>query len=217
MAYLDEITGAEAYNWNDEGIYQLEPSDHVQAGPGGVSNRQATELAKRTRNLHQRLAALVEGASTDFDTLAKIQAAIEALDFSDVNLDELRSELRGEVDENYDTMGKIVAYIDSLDYLPTFQGLSELTGNTIDWRGTPERFKELGTDTEVDASNFIPGKTIGMLASGNYQLTFTAKFKKIFGSSDFVPGALNYIQMKCVRNTTGNELIIYSIVQIVTA
>ena len=48
-------TGSENYDWNAEGVYQLEVTDPVQGGQGGIANRQATELAKRTRNLHGRL------------------------------------------------------------------------------------------------------------------------------------------------------------------
>jgi hypothetical protein len=47
--------GAENYDWNSEGVYQLEVTDRVQGGPGGVANRQAAELANRTRNLHGRV------------------------------------------------------------------------------------------------------------------------------------------------------------------
>lgn len=48
-------TGAENYDWVAGGVYQLEVTDPVQGGPGGIANRQAAELAKRTRNLHERL------------------------------------------------------------------------------------------------------------------------------------------------------------------
>ena len=47
--------GADNYDWNADGVYQLEVTDRVQGGPGGISNRQATELVKRTRNLHGRV------------------------------------------------------------------------------------------------------------------------------------------------------------------
>ena len=47
--------GADNYDWNADGVYQLEVTDPVQGGPGGIANRQATELAKRTRNLHGRV------------------------------------------------------------------------------------------------------------------------------------------------------------------
>ncbi len=36
-------------------IYQLEESDPVQAGPGGIDNRQAEELGKRTSYLKQKI------------------------------------------------------------------------------------------------------------------------------------------------------------------
>lgn len=45
--------GSENYDW-DGGVYQLEVTDRVQAGPEGISNLQASVLAKRTRNLHLR-------------------------------------------------------------------------------------------------------------------------------------------------------------------
>ncbi len=48
-------TGAENYDWVEGGVYQLEVTDPVQGGPGGIANRQASELAQRTRNLHERL------------------------------------------------------------------------------------------------------------------------------------------------------------------
>lgn len=41
---------SEQENWID-GIYQLEVSDRVAAGPGGISNRQAEQLASRTAYL----------------------------------------------------------------------------------------------------------------------------------------------------------------------
>lgn len=46
-------TDSENYDWSG-GVYQLEVTDRVQAGPEGISNLQASVLAKRTRNLHQR-------------------------------------------------------------------------------------------------------------------------------------------------------------------
>lgn len=47
--------GADNYDWNADGVYQLEVTDPVQGGSGGIANRQATELVKRTRNLHGRV------------------------------------------------------------------------------------------------------------------------------------------------------------------
>ncbi|RNM01429.1 phage tail protein [Dickeya undicola] len=48
MAELTEKT-----EWVD-GIYQLETSDPVMGGPGGISNRQANQLANRTAYLKQQ-------------------------------------------------------------------------------------------------------------------------------------------------------------------
>ena len=66
MANLDE-TGAAGYNWEEEGVYQLEITDRVQAGAGGIANRQASELANRTRNLHDRLSS-AEVNKADLDS-----------------------------------------------------------------------------------------------------------------------------------------------------
>ncbi|MFP1896247.1 hypothetical protein ACLEEJ_13110 [Lonsdalea quercina] len=52
----------EKAEWTD-GIYQLETSDPVVGGPGGISNRQAQELAYRTLYLKNNQ----EATSTDFE------------------------------------------------------------------------------------------------------------------------------------------------------
>lgn len=53
------------YDWENEGVYQIEATDYVEGGPEGVSNRQAKELTRRTRNLHVRMAT----AEGEIDTL----------------------------------------------------------------------------------------------------------------------------------------------------
>ncbi len=209
MAFVDDITGAEAYNWGEAGVYQLEESDPVQGGADGIANRQARELATRTRNLHNRLVAILGNVGADFNSLEKIQAAIEALDFSDVNLDELRNELRGGVAAAYDTMAKIITYVNGLSYLPTFAGTSVQAGSTINWSGTPERTIELTADTLFDASNLLAGKTIGMKVTGAFVATFASKFKKAAGSRAHSTSRVNYYQMKCINATPGSEMILY--------
>ncbi|AXW85566.1 hypothetical protein AU509_17225 [Lonsdalea britannica] len=57
---MAELT--EKAEWTD-GIYQLETSDPVVGGPGGISNRQAQELAYRTRYLKDNLDATSAGLS----------------------------------------------------------------------------------------------------------------------------------------------------------
>jgi hypothetical protein len=54
MANLDE-SAAVGYDWGAEGVYRIEKSDPVEGGPDGISNRQAEQLARRTRNLHERV------------------------------------------------------------------------------------------------------------------------------------------------------------------
>ena len=51
-----------------EPIYELETTDPVQGGPGGVSNTQAQQLANRTRYLYDQLnsAGLIGGESTEY-------------------------------------------------------------------------------------------------------------------------------------------------------
>jgi len=49
----------ESSDW-EEGIYQLEATDPVRGGPGGISNRQATQLSNRTRFLKEQYGALEE-------------------------------------------------------------------------------------------------------------------------------------------------------------
>jgi dihydrodipicolinate synthase/N-acetylneuraminate lyase len=228
MAFVDENTGAEAYNWETDGVYLIEELDPVQGGVGGIANAQALALAKRTRNLHARLLLIVQsitnligGADEAYNTLGKIQDAIEALDFDQVNLEELKAELRGGVDASLDTMKKIVDYVNALEIsfndlsdLPEFQGRAELSGSAIDWLGKPERFKVLSADTELSATNLIVGKTIGLLLTGNFTTTFTSAFEKVPGSPAVVAGSKNYVQMKCIDNSTGSEKIIYSVMQL---
>jgi len=138
------------------------------------------------------------------------------------------STLRGGVHANYDTLEKLRAYlvsiipaeaniedvyeyINGLSYLPVFSGTSELTGSTIDWEGTPERYKTLAADVTLDASNLVVGKTIGLKVSGAYTVGFSSKFVKAVGSLDPEPAETNYIQMKCINATTGSEMIVYTV------
>ena len=67
MAFLGE-ENAEAYDWEEEGIYMLEAYDPVEGGPEGISNAQAKALALRTRNLHNRVKEL-ENKSAEMEKL----------------------------------------------------------------------------------------------------------------------------------------------------
>ncbi|MDG4811936.1 hypothetical protein P8629_02850, partial [Hydrogenovibrio sp. 3SP14C1] len=57
-------------------VYQLETTDKVLAGPGGIANRQAQQLANRTKWLKDQLDALVSGAPGALDTLNELAAAL---------------------------------------------------------------------------------------------------------------------------------------------
>lgn len=60
-------------------IYQLETSDPVLGGPGGISNLQPQQLANRTRFLKDRV-DLLESAVPGLATQAYVQAELEKLD-----------------------------------------------------------------------------------------------------------------------------------------
>ena len=58
MAHLEETPV-----WEDE-IYQLEITDPVQGGPGGIDNRQANQLGNRTQYLKEELEKIVASDTT---------------------------------------------------------------------------------------------------------------------------------------------------------
>lgn len=229
MANLNE-TGAEAYNWDESGIYQLETTDPVQAGAGGISNRQATELAARTRNLHDRLVArelwnlqTIRGdISEDLDTLEKLRehfvGLINDIEVGNIDIQAVLQEIRGGIDESMNTLEKLRAVLVARDLdwaklinVPEYKGRAALSTAMINWAGKPEIYKTIAANTEFDAENLEEGKTIGLLLDGAFEATFTVKFKKIAGSPVPSPTELNYIQMKCLNATAGSELIIYSV------
>lgn len=90
MANFDE--SSTGYNWETEGVYQIEKNDPVEGGPDGISNRQGRQLTRRTRDLHSRLVALktqadglidqVMGGNVDaaYNTLLKLQNKLRAVE-----------------------------------------------------------------------------------------------------------------------------------------
>jgi len=90
MANFDESSAG--YNWETEGVYQIEKNDLVEGGPDGISNRQGRQLTRRTRDLHTRLVALktqadglidqVMGGNVDaaYNTLLKLQNKLRAVE-----------------------------------------------------------------------------------------------------------------------------------------
>lgn len=70
----------EQSSW-ESGIHQLEESDRAKAGPGGILNVPATQLANRTQFLREQLesySGLIKSGELPFADLATAQAAIDA-------------------------------------------------------------------------------------------------------------------------------------------
>ena len=203
-------TGAENYNWNEEGVYQLEQTDPVMGGAGGISNRQASELAKRTRNLHTRLLvveqldpdAIIEaihgGVSDDLDTLKEIvdwtEQQLAGLDTSALTANVLTT-IRGGVATDFDTLNKLKSWIDN-----QFTGAAVLDDNLIDWSSRPVRTKTLTAATTLTFSNLIVNKTITLVVTGAYPLELPASVCQISG--EYKGEQVNLIQLLCVNSTT---------------
>jgi hypothetical protein len=203
-------TGFEDYNWTEDGIYQLDVLDWVNVGPGGKSNRQATELAIRTRNLHIRLLLVEEidpetiigtirgGVSADLDTLLKIKEWVEqqlaGLDTSALTANVLTT-IRGGVATDFDTLNKLKSWIDN-----QFTGAAVLDDNLIDWSSRPVRTKTLTAATTLTFSNLIVNKTITLVVTGAYSLELPASVCQISG--EYKGEQVNLIQLLCVNSTT---------------
>lgn len=122
MAFLNETE-----QW-ESGVYQLETTDPVQGGPGGIDNRPHTALANRTLWLKTKveslaaqivagvdaatlqgksvaqieadiIAAISDGASSAYDTLIEIQNAIKD---NDLDIASLLSTLSTKADRGGD-------------------------------------------------------------------------------------------------------------------
>ncbi len=126
MANLSE-NNAEGYNWEEEGIYQLEVTDPVEGGANGVANRQAQELALRTRNLHNRTSA----AESKLGDVAPGNTAVGTV--------------RGGVEEAYDTLLKLRNWVNQ--QLQALGGGEELTGAAV-----RDLLQTLAGDARLDAS-----------------------------------------------------------------
>ncbi len=222
MANLPE-NSASAYNWDEEGIYQLEHNDPVEGGAGGIANRQAEQLALRTRNLHERVVA-VSGKLTD---VQDGQTAVGTV--------------RGGVDEAYNTLLKLRDWVNSQlqalgagepltgaavrDMLQALEnnerllpgavrnvtGKADLAGNVIDFSGLPVLRKTITENTTLAATGLIENKSITLVVTGDFSLSFAPVFRKLSG--DYNGAVDNFVQMLCTNADSGNEEIWYSISQ----
>ncbi|OIP06939.1 MAG: hypothetical protein AUK53_11680 [Betaproteobacteria bacterium CG2_30_59_46] len=66
----------ESPTW-ENGVYQIETTDPVLAGPNGIANVQAKQLANRTKYLKER-ADVVDAAKGSYPSLTERMAAVEA-------------------------------------------------------------------------------------------------------------------------------------------
>jgi len=206
--YLDGATKAVAYIYTAEASTSSAPgcleikadgsTPHFRDAFQDANNRFCSDVEKANyaEQASSAIATLRDGISDQINTLEKLRVYLQSLIPEESNID------------------TVYAYIDGLTYLPTYRGTSVLAGATIDWRGTPEMTKTLTETTQLDASNLIAGKTIRLMVSGAFALTFSSKFKKAVGSFDPSITLTNYVQMVCVNDTPGSEMIIYSVIYV---
>ncbi|MBU2713788.1 phage tail protein [Zooshikella harenae] len=135
MAHLSEI------NEYEEGIYQLETTDPVVAGPNGISNRQAKQLANRTAWLKQQIDKLI----SDVDKLGVtdvtgLQAALNSkLDVMGKATDSER--LDGKCGKVYAPPGAVIAF--AADTPP--EGWLECNGAALSRISYANLFSVIGT------------------------------------------------------------------------
>lgn len=135
MAHLSEI------NEYEEGIYQLETTDPVVAGPDGISNRQAKQLANRTAWLKQQIDKLI----SDVDKLGVtdvtgLQAALNSkLDVMGKATDSER--LDGKCGKVYAPPGAVIAF--AADTPP--EGWLECNGAALSRISYANLFSVIGT------------------------------------------------------------------------
>ncbi len=134
MANVEE-TGSAGYDWAVEGVYQLEDTDKVQGGAGGIANRQATELAKRTRNLHDRLTgAETQKAGLDSPALSGVPTAptaessnnstqVATTAFVKLLVDQLLNGVPGTADTFLELYNEILSNDTAIDALNAATGL----------------------------------------------------------------------------------------------
>lgn len=221
--YVDGLDKAISYNYtaelsatNDDNYLELKADgttarfiDAIQdATHRFVTDTEKTSYAGQAQSAINTLRANV---NADYDTLEKLKQYVDESTPDAVDAQIIYNTLRDGVDVSLDTLLKIVDYINGLSYFPEYRGNAELAVDTINWTGKPELYRTLTQATQLDASNLIVGKTIGLLVNGAYALTFTSKFKKVFGSPDPSTTSTNYIQMKCIKDNVGAEVIIYSV------
>jgi len=226
-------TGAENYNWNEEGVYQLEVTDPVQGGADGIANRQATELAKRTRNLHNReskvesklegvgdnetvLSILRGGIAAELNTLEKLRASltlmINSMVGGGVTADEVYAVIRGGVDAAHDTLKELYDYVNALavnyEKVDATLKQKQVVNNVVDLSAAGIGTITLSADTAFSFTGFQVNKNYLLIVNTNgHTPSFTAPAKHlgVAGMSAFTNTGIYYVSLTCIDDTAGAE------------
>lgn len=165
------------------------------------------------------LSTIRNGIAAQLNTLEKLRAYLEGkIDAGGIDPSAIYATIRGGVAVEYDTLQKLLAYTNTMNIawarlsgVPEFQGSANLATSNIDFSGKPILRKTLAAPTVLSASNLLENKTVTLLITGNYSLTWPMTWKRITGSyNGSVP---NLIQLICTNATVGSEEIWFSISQ----
>lgn len=219
-----DIYSAELSQTNDAGYLELKQdnttprfTDIIQ----DATHRFVTDTEK-TSYAGQAAAALstIRGSITaSLNTLEKLRAYLEGkIDAGGIGPSAIYATIRGGVSAEYDTLHKLLTYTSTMEVawsqltnVPEFQGSATLAAANIDFSGKPILRKTLTANAAITATNLLENKTITLLASGNFALTFPVAWKRISGS--YNGSVMNLVQMLCTNATVGSEEIWYSISQ----
>lgn len=209
MANLDETSTG--YDWNTEGVYQIEKSDPVEGGAEGISNRQARQLAVRTRDLHTRLVALktqadgiigeIQGGQVDagYNTLLKLQNKLQAVenaingDDGDALIETLQEALgfinqhKGDIESLVNTYIKKTSIADNLTTDDATYVLSAKQGKAI--KGLIDAL----TNTVTTLGNNKVDKEIGKGLSTNDYTTAEKNKLAALAAMPFAHASFDYV------------------------
>ncbi len=183
MANLDE-TGAAGYDWEQDGIYQLEITDRVQGGAGGIANRQASELAERTRNLHDRLLS-AETNKADLNSPVLIGTPTAPTADAETNSTQIATTAF--------VKAAIALLLNSApEALDTLNELAIALGNDPDFAATITNELALKAPKASPALTGTPTAPTAAVATNNTQIATTAFVKAVVAALvDSSPGTLD--------------------------
>lgn len=221
MANFDESSAG--YNWETEGVYQIEKNDPVEGGPDGISNRQGRQLTRRTRDLHSRLVAVktqadglidqVMGGNVDaaYNTLLKLQNKLRAVesaingDNGDALIETLQEALgfindhKSEIESLVNTYVKKTSVADNLTTTSAGYVLSANQGKVL--KGLIDTLTGIvnGKETPTGAQQ----KANAALASAKTYVDKVSPFDYIVDSDAALAGLNNNPNATCVLIKSG--------------